>query len=77
MKFFKQTTGMGFIEYLNSYRLETAAQMLSASNDNILDIAEKTGFENLSYFNRSFKKKFGLSPGQYRKKLKNKPTYTI
>lgn len=70
MKFFKQTTGMGFIEYLNSYRLETAAQMLSASNDNILDIAEKTGFENLSYFNRSFKKKFGLTPGQYRKKIK-------
>lgn len=67
MKFFRQTTGMSFIEYLNSYRLEIAAQILSVSDDNIIDIAEKTGFDNLSYFNRSFKKKFGVTPNKYRK----------
>ena len=68
MKFFKQKMGVSFIQYLNDYRLEVAADMLLASNDNILDIAENIGFENLSYFNRSFKQKYGITPGKYRKK---------
>ncbi len=66
MKFFKASTGQGFVQYLNDYRLNIAAQMLSSTSDNIIDIALKTGFENLSYFNRVFKKKYGTSPSQYR-----------
>ena len=67
MKFFKENMGMGFIQYLNEHRLEVASQMLLKTSDNILDIAEKTGFENLSYFNRMFKRKYGVTPGQFRK----------
>lgn len=67
MKFFKETLGMSFITYLNDYRLEIAAKELLTSSDNIIDIAIRTGFENLSYFNRSFKKKYGITPGKYRK----------
>lgn len=67
MKFFKDTMGEGFIQYLNGYRLRIAAQLLLSTGDTILDISEKTGFENLSYFNRAFKSRYGLSPGQYRK----------
>lgn len=67
MKFFKETMGMGFIQYVNEYRLEMASQMLLKSSDNILDIAEQTGFDNLSYFNRMFKRKYGLTPGKYRR----------
>ncbi len=66
MKFFKETMGMGFIQYLNDYRLDIAAKLLLETSDNILDIAEQTGFDNLSYFNRCFKKKYGISPGKYR-----------
>lgn len=66
MKFFKENMGMGFIRYLNDYRLEIAAKQLLESNGNILEIAINTGFENLSYFNRSFKKKYGITPGKYR-----------
>ena len=67
MKFFKESMGMGFIQYLNDYRLSVASQMLLATGTSVLEIAEKTGFENLSYFNRMFKKKYGVSPGQFRR----------
>ncbi len=66
MKFFKENMGMGFVQYLNDYRLEAAAGLLSRADDNILDIAISAGFDNLSYFNRCFKKKFGVTPGKYR-----------
>ena len=36
-------------------------------DDNILEIACACGFDNLSYFNRSFKKKYKITPGKYRK----------
>ena len=67
MKFFKDSMGMGFIQYLNNYRLEIASQLLLSTTDNILDIAMKTGFDNLSYFNRMFKNKYGVPPGKYRR----------
>ncbi len=67
MKFFKETMGMGFIAYLNDYRLEIAAKMLLESSENVLEIAEQCGFDNLSYFNRCFKRKYGMTPGKYRK----------
>lgn len=66
MKFFKESMGVGFIQYLNDYRLETASQMLLKTSDSILTIAACTGFENLSYFNRMFKRKYGVTPGKYR-----------
>lgn len=66
MKFFKENMGISFVTYLNEYRLEVAATMLHATDDNILDIANACGFDNLSYFNRSFKKKYGITPGKYR-----------
>lgn len=62
MKFFKETMGVSFIQYLNDYRLEIAAELLTTTTDNILDIAFATGFNNISYFNRCFKKKYGVSP---------------
>ncbi len=67
MKFFKEMMGMGFIAYLNEYRLEAASRILLTSQGTILDAAMQSGFENLSYFTRSFKKKYGMTPGQYRK----------
>lgn len=75
MKFFKEAFGMSFITYLNDYRLEIAANELITSSDNIIDIAIRTGFENLSYFNRSFKKKYGITPGKYRKAESSKYTF--
>jgi AraC-like DNA-binding protein len=67
MKFFKETMGMSFVQYLNDYRLEVAAKLLTTTSDDIINIAINTGFDNLSYFNRCFKKKYGITPGKYRK----------
>lgn len=66
MKFFKETMGCGFIQYLNDYRLTLAAKLLTTTDDSILDISEQTGFENLSYFNRLFKRKYNRTPTMYR-----------
>jgi AraC-like DNA-binding protein/mannose-6-phosphate isomerase-like protein (cupin superfamily) len=71
MKFFKETMGMGFIQYLNDYRLETAAALLVKNDGNIIDTAIAVGFDNLSYFNRCFKRKFGTTPKKYKSEFQN------
>ncbi len=67
MKFFKTHMGAGFIEYLNDYRLTISTKLLITTELSILEVATQTGFENLSYFNRIFKRKYAKTPGQYRK----------
>lgn len=67
MKFFKNCMGISFCQYVNEYRLEVAARLMKESEETILAVASACGFDNLSYFNRSFKKKYGLTPGKYRK----------
>lgn len=66
MRWFKDVTGSGFTNYLIEYRLNKAALALKESDDTILYIAEKNGFDNLSNFNRLFKKKFEMTPSQFR-----------
>lgn len=67
MRWFKEVTGTGFTGYLIEYRLGKAALALRNSNDPILEISEQTGFDNLSNFNRLFKKRFEMTPSQFRK----------
>lgn len=67
MKFFKQTMGSSFVDYLNHYRLTMASRLLLSSDDSVLTVASEVGFDNLSYFNRSFKKHFHMTPTAYRK----------
>ena len=67
MRYFKETMGSSFIDYLKDYRLTMAARLLLVSESSILSISEEVGFENLSYFNRAFKAQYGMTPSQYRK----------
>ena len=67
MRFFKEAMGTSFTAYLSAYRLSMAARLLILTNDSILDIALSCGYENLSYFNRSFKKRYKKTPGEYRR----------
>ena len=74
MRWFKNMTGSSFTSYLNERRLVAASILLLDTNDTILSVAESVGFENLSNFNRQFKKRYGVSPRDYRismKKQKN------
>lgn len=66
MRFFKETMRISFVEFLKDYRLAKAYERLQSSKDNILEVAESVGFDNLSYFNRSFKAKYKITPGQCR-----------
>lgn len=67
MRYFKETMGTSFVEYLKEYRLTMAARLLVSSESSILDIASEVGFDNLSYFNRAFKARYHMTPSQYRK----------
>lgn len=66
-RYFKHATGMSFTEYLNDLRLRRAAKEIELSSRAISDISYDHGFENAGYFFKSFKKKFGITPMQYRK----------
>lgn len=67
MRWFKQMTGTSFLQYLNRYRLEKAFDLLKTSDKTILEISSEVGFDNLSNFNRLFKKQFGAAPRSIRK----------
>lgn len=67
MRYFKDIMETSFIEYLKEYRLKMAARLLQASDASILEISVEVGFDNLSYFNRSFKNRYGVTPSAYRK----------
>jgi AraC-like DNA-binding protein len=66
-RYFKDITGKTLFEVVLEYRIESVAQLLVASHKRINEIAFETGFQDIPYFNRSFKKKMGVSPGQFRK----------
>ena len=70
MRFFKKHMGLTCIQYINNYRLEKATHLLTSSNDSIMNISLEVGFDNLSYFNKLFKKKYNITPKEFR--LKNK-----
>ncbi|MDY4969032.1 MAG: AraC family transcriptional regulator [Lachnospiraceae bacterium] len=66
MKFFRTHMETSFTRYLNDYRLTIAHRLLGSSKNTILEIAQQCGFENLSYFNRLFKRKYGVTPKEVR-----------
>ncbi len=66
-RLFKKETGMNFNEYINLEKLKNAKYILEQTNLKVLDVSYRVGFNNVTYFNRIFKKHFGLSPTEYRK----------
>lgn len=66
-RLFKFKTGVTFKEYMNSLRISKAKVLLKESKMSIIDISAKSGFNNVTYFNRLFKRAVGVTPGQYRK----------
>lgn len=55
------------VNYLVNYRLKQAAQLLSKTEKKIHTVSSETGFQNVDYFCRSFKKRYHLTPTKYRK----------
>lgn len=67
-RFLKKWTGKTFIDNLNDIRISEAAGRIIDTSDTISEICYKSGFNNLSNFNRLFKKRKGLTPTEYREK---------
>ena len=65
-RFFKFRTGKTFIDTLNEVRLGHASRMLIDTTNSINEIAYKCGFNNMSNFNRIFKKKKDNTPKEFR-----------
>lgn len=65
-RLFKKEIGTDFHAYCIKLRLEKAERLLLETQDKILEIALECGFNNVSYFNRVFSKKNGISPKEYR-----------
>lgn len=71
---FKASTGMPISNYIIQRRIALAKLLLENSNYNISEIADMCGFNQLSYFSRTFKKACAMSPNQYRSQPKKAVT---
>jgi len=65
-RFFRARTGKTFVDTLNDLRLGNATRMLIDTTHSITEIAYKCGFNNMSNFNRIFKKKKDCTPKEFR-----------
>ena len=64
---FKELTGKTPVEYLNYYRIESACEMLTLTDETVTEIAMNCGFNDMSYFSKTFAKYKGVSPNKFRK----------
>jgi AraC-like DNA-binding protein len=70
-RFFKNQTGMTFVDVLTEKRLGHVSRMLIESTLPIAEIADKCGYNNMANFNRIFKKKKGFTPKEFRELYSN------
>lgn len=65
---FKKEMNVSLIKYITQYRLDKAKSLLRNTNMKIADVAKHVGYVDSSYFGRSFKTCFGVSPALFREK---------
>jgi len=62
----KRATGKSVNQYIRELRLEKAADLLKNTDFTAAEIAYQVGFNSASYFNKTFSKYFGITPGEYK-----------
>ena len=67
LRCFRKTIGTTPIQYLKQYRIQQAAKLLAETAAKVTDIAVSCGFQDMSYFTKSFREQMGCTPTQYRK----------
>ena len=69
-KYFSKQVGMSCIDYITMLRMEKARQMLWRTDKTITEIAFAVGYSSQQYFGNVFRRYTGLSPGRFRKQLR-------
>lgn len=69
-RIFKSLTGSTFSSYIEQTRLQHICEELEQTDETIEQLALRHGFKNANYFHRVFKRKFGMTPQQYRQQMK-------
>lgn len=69
LRCFRATIGTTPIQYLRQYRIQRAAQLLAQTKERISDIAVACGFQDLSYFTKTFREMKCCAPSAYRERL--------
>lgn len=67
-RMFKKETGENFISYLTQIRMKKAAELILLGKFNMQEVSEQIGLNDSSYFSRSFKKYYGLTPEEFKKR---------
>lgn len=70
---FKKYTNRSIGTYISNTRIINAQRLFMETKLNVTQVAQHTGFTNLSNFNRVFKKITGMTPSEYRKKIRDNP----
>ena len=65
-RIFKRTTGRSFVDYLTEIRIAKAKELMKASTYKNYEIAQMVGYEDYRYFSQIFKRKMGVTIGEYR-----------
>lgn len=63
---FTERTGMTFTDFVHKSRIEASCELLLSTGDKVAAIARQMGYQDIKFFNSLFKKKTGMTPGQYR-----------
>ena len=71
-RFIKQRTSKNFVDFLTDIRMGFAIRLLIDSTQSVADIGYACGFNNLSNFNRTFKKKKEMPPSEFRENYRKK-----
>ncbi|MEK3735025.1 response regulator [Paenibacillus sp. FSL M8-0334] len=68
-KWFKDQTGMNYIDFLTECRIEKAKQLMRDPDRSLKEITYEVGYHDPNYFSKVFRKTCGVSPTEYRKQL--------
>lgn len=63
---FKETLGESPMSYISKWRMHVASRLLKTTENTIREVASEVGYENLTAFNRAFKRHLNVSPGAWR-----------
>ena len=67
LRCFRGTIGASPIRYLKQFRIQKAAQLLSSTREDVAEIGAQCGFEDASYFTKTFRELKGIAPSAYRR----------